>query len=36
MKENKPLKPNVAGHWFGKPMNTLRLATIIVNQRRAR
>jgi len=36
MVENTPLRPNLAGHWFGKPMHALRLATIEANARRVR
>lgn len=36
MLENKRLRPNLAGHWMGKPMHALRLATIIANGKAGR
>lgn len=36
MLENKRLRPNLSGHWMGKPMHALRLATIEANAKRIR
>jgi len=36
VKPNTSLRPNLAGHWFGKPMHALRLATIMANGKRVR
>ncbi len=36
MLENKRLRPNLAGHWMGKPMHSVRLATILANSKQGR